>query len=347
MTWTRWAGVGLIAVGAASAMAMAGISSAPASAGAGTRAATASPVSGDVIAGPGRVEPASEEVDVAPELSGRLALVAVEEGDVVRAGDVLARLASDEYEAAVRAAEARLALAIAERDRLVNGARPEERREAQAVATQAEAALDHARLEAERHRRLFAAGVIPREQLDRAERDWRVAEGRRAETAERLAAIDSDARVDERARADAAVRLAQASVAEARALLAKTVVRAPIDGVVLRRHKRTGESVSLEGPAAAVVTVADTRTLCVRVDVDERDVAALTVGQRAWVTAPAYGETRFAGRVIRVGAMLGRKTVRTDEPTEKADTKVLETLVELEPGTRLPVGLRVDAFLER
>ncbi|MDH4066951.1 MAG: HlyD family efflux transporter periplasmic adaptor subunit [Acidobacteriota bacterium] len=346
MTRTRWTMAGVAAVGVASVVMLARAGSAapdpprPEAQHAGARA------TGGIIAGPGRVEPVSEEVDVAFELSGKLALVEVEEGDRVRTGDVLARLESEEYEARLRAAEARLAVAEAERLRLTNGARPEERREAAAVSAQADAALVHARLEVDRGRRLFEAGVIPREQLDRVERDWRVAGARQAETAERLAAIDSDARADELARADAGVRLARASVAEARALVRKTVLRAPIDGVVLRRHKQTGESVSLEGPSSTVVTVADTRTLRVRVDVDERDVAALGLGQPAWVTARAYGETRFPGRVVRIGQMLGRKTVHTDEPMEKVDTKVLETLIELEPGTKLPVGLRVDAFIE-
>jgi hypothetical protein len=45
--------------------------------------------------------------------------------------------------------------------------------------------------------------------------------------------------------------------------------------------------------------------------------------------------------------MLGKKNVRTDEPTERIDTKVLETLVELDDGTELPLGLRVQAFLLR
>jgi multidrug resistance efflux pump len=216
-----------------------------------------------------------------------------------------------------------------------------------AVAAQAEAALEHARIEVERNRRLYEAGVIARDDLDRAERDWRVASARQTETAERLATVDADARADELARADANVALARATLAEARAVLAKTTVLAPISGVVLRRHKQAGESVSVDSPTAAIVTVADTRTLRVRVDVDERDVAEVHVGQQAWVTADAYGDTKFTGRVIRVGGMLGRKNVRTDEPSEKVDTKVLETLVELDPGTRLPVGLRVDAFLAR
>jgi HlyD family secretion protein len=49
--------------------------------------------------------------------------------------------------------------------------------------------------------------------------------------------------------------------------------------------------------------------------------------------------------VVRVGQQLGPKNVRTDEPAEKVDTKILETLVELAPGAPLPDGLRVDAFI--
>jgi hypothetical protein len=64
------------------------------------------------------------------------------------------------------------------------------------------------------------------------------------------------------------------------------------------------------------------------------------------VTADAYGKQRFTGHVIRVGNELGRKNIRTDEPTEKVDTKILETLVQLDPCIQLPVGLRVDAYIK-
>ncbi len=299
-----------------------------------------------VVAGPGRVEPISEEIEVSAELPGRIVEVLVDEGDAVVAGQLLAQLESRDFDARVAAARARLAAAEADRLRLVNGARVEERREATAVAAQAEASLEHARLEVERHRRLFEEGVVARETWERAERDWQVATARRLETAERAATVDAEARADELARADANVALARASLAEALALHAKTDVRSPIDGIVLRRHRQPGESVSLERPLP-IVTVADTRVLRVRVEVDEKDVATLDVGQPASVTAAAYGDRRFTGRVIRIGQMLGRKQIRTDDPTERVDTKVLEVLVELDAGQTLPVGLRVDAFIER
>jgi HlyD family secretion protein len=79
--------------------------------------------------------------------------------------------------------------------------------------------------------------------------------------------------------------------------------------------------------------------------VDETDVSKVRVGQKAYVTVDAFGKQRFWGHVVRVGEQLGPKNVRTDEPTERVDKKILETLVELDRGAQLPMGLRVDAFI--
>ena len=133
---------------------------------------------------------------------------------------------------------------------------------------------------------------------------------------------------------------------EARAVLDKTYIRAPIGGTVLRKYHRAGESVSNSSVNLdPVFTIGDKRALRVRMDVDEADVSKLTLGQPAYVTADAFGGQKFYGHVVRIGQELGRKNVRTDEPTEHVDTKILETLLELEPGTELPVGLRVNAYI--
>ena len=115
---------------------------------------------------------------------------------------------------------------------------------------------------------------------------------------------------------------------------------------MLRKHHREGESVSNSTSAPdPIFTIGDKSALRVRVDVDEADVSKLSAGQRAYVTAEAYGDRRFAGHVVRIGEELGRKNVRTDEPTERVDMKILETLVELDNGVELPIGLRVNAYI--
>ena len=128
-------------------------------------------------------------------------------------------------------------------------------------------------------------------------------------------------------------------------MLEKTRIRAPIDGIILRRHLRAGESLAVSPTPTAIVSMADVSQLRVRMDVDETDIADVRVGQRAWVTADAFGARRFAGHVVRVGSMLGRKNVQTDAPAERQDNKVLETLIALDPGHPLRVGLRVDAYI--
>ena len=115
---------------------------------------------------------------------------------------------------------------------------------------------------------------------------------------------------------------------------------------MLRKHHREGESVSNSTSAPdPIFTIGDKSALRVRVDVDEADVSKLSMGQRAYVTADAYGDQRFPGHVVRIGEELGRKNVRTDEPTERVDMKILETLVELDKGVELPIGLRVNAYI--
>lgn len=303
---------------------------------------TANTTVGAFIVAPGKVEATSEDIDLGFEIPGRIEAVLVEEGDRVTEGQVLARLDDSVQQAARASAVARLAMARAERDRVVNGARTEERREADAARAQAQVAFDQARLEADRRRNLFTDGVIAREEFERAERDERLAKARLDETTERARTVQADARTDERARAEAAVALAQAQIAEVDAQLSKTTLRAPQDGVVVRRYRRTGETISFDRRETLVFTMANPDTLRVRVDVDETEISRVSVGQPVEITADAYGDRVFRGVVSRVSTALGRKTITTDDPSERADTKVLEVLADLEPGTDLPMGLRVD-----
>jgi HlyD family secretion protein len=292
----------------------------------------------------GRVEPISEEIKVGSSLGGKLAAVLVEEGDVVRKGQTLAVLDNGDFRARVSVAEAQVRQAEAALRRVLNGSRQQERREALAAVRAAEAVLENARAERDRRLSLFASGDLSRSDADRAEREFQVAQARAEEARERHAFIDADAREEDRARAEADVAYARARLAEAKAMLDRTIIRSPISGVVLRKHLRAGEAVP-DGAEAPIVTVGDNRVLRVRAEIDETDVAKVRLGQSAYVTADAYGKQRFWGRVVRLGMLVGKKQVRTDRPSERVDTKVLEALIELEPGQTLPAGLRVDVFI--
>lgn len=299
-----------------------------------------------LVAGPGRVEPSSEDIKLGSELSGKLKSVNVEEGDAIHRGQVLAVLENADYYAQVLAAEADVAARQADLRKVVNGARNQERSEAFSSVRAAEAVMNNAQAEMARRQKLWAAGVTSREELDRYTREYDVARARYQEAAEHHSLVDDRAREEDRSLAEANLRLAQARLEEARARFAKTFIVSPIDGTVLRKHHRNGESVSNSATAPdPILTVGDKDVLRVRIDVDETEVSQVRVGQRAYVSADAFAGKKFWGRVVRVGEQLGRKNIRTDEPAERVDTKILETLVELDKGVQLPVGLRVDAFI--
>ncbi len=298
----------------------------------------------EVVCAAGRVEPVTEEVKIGSQISGVLRRVPVEEGQRLRRGEVIATLENADFAARVLEAEAAVAQRQAALERIVNGAREQERREAAAAVDEAEAVLADASAEMARRQALFLTGDVSQSDRERAEREYQVAEARLAQASQRYAFVDAPARPDDRARAEADLAHAQAQQLEARALLEKTIVRAPFDGTVLKRFRKAGETVTDRGDTP-IVSFGDDSRLRVRVDVDETDVGKAHVGDRAWFTAQAFGSRKFWGRVIRIGHELGKKNVETDRPNEKIDTKVLETLVELDGHPPLPSGLRVDSFI--
>jgi HlyD family secretion protein len=312
--------------------------------GSATPVAKPEPASPELVAAPGVVEPVSQQIDLSFDLNGIIRQIPVKEGDRIRRGQVLAQLEDEDYRARVAEAEAQLRLKEAAFERVKNGAREQERLQAQAAVQQAEAVKQNACVERDRTRALYQAGTISREQRDSAEQACGVAMAQMEQAHQHSALVDAPPRPEDYAQAAADADLARGQLEEARAMLAKTVLRSPIDGIVLRKRLRTGESVSALTPTP-VITVGDTSVLRVRVEVDEADAARVHIGQQAWVSAQAYGAKKFPGRVIRVGEVLGRKEIHTDDPAERVDIKVLECLVQLSPGTQLPIGLRVDTFI--
>lgn len=303
------------------------------------------PLPNPLVMAAGRVEPVSEEVRLGLALTGKLEAVLVDEGDPVHQGQVLARLERADLQSRVAEAEANVLLKQAELTRLLNGARLEERREAEAAVRGAEAVVEQARYDLNRYRTLSNKGWTSQDSLEKAQRDHAVAVARLAAAREHLALVAATAREDERDRAEADLALARARLEEARAVLAKAEIKSPINGIVLRKHRRAGEMIS-ESQDMPILSIGDISVLRVRAEVDETDIARLQVNQPAWVRADTFGEARFTGRVVKLGTMVGNKRVYTDQPTERLDNKVLEVLIELDGQPPLPVGLRVDAFID-
>jgi HlyD family secretion protein len=297
-----------------------------------------------LIAALGRVEPVSEEIRIAAAMTGRLAEVLLDEGDPVQQGQIVARLENADHAARVQAAEANVRIAQAALERVINGARQSEREAAAAAVREAEAVLARAERTVTRQEGLAEKHAASAQDLDNARSDLDVARAQLARTRANLAVVDSPARADEQAKAEAEVALARAQLAEARAYYEKSFVRSPINGTVLRRIRRAGEQVTEMGDTP-ILSIGDLAHLRVRAEVDEADIGLLRLGQHAFIEAQALGKRKVTGTVGRIGNLMGRKQIVSDEPAERKDSRVLDVTIDLEPGVSLPVGLRVDTYI--
>jgi HlyD family secretion protein len=289
----------------------------------------------------GAIEATSVEVSF--KVPGRLKQRLVDEGELVRSGQLVARLEDDELkeERGSRAADLRATkAAVAD---LEAGSRKEE-------IAQAEAALARTRAEAERYARdaarmeaLFKREVIPLKDLDaaRSGRDASAAAVREAEERLRLLRIGPrpDAVRQARARSEAAG--SALSLAETR--LSQSVLYAPQAGVVLAKHAEPGEMLA---PGAPVITVGKLDEVWLRGYIPESELGRVKVGQLARVTTDTWPGRVFDGRIsfISSEAEFTPKNVQTEKERVKLVYRIKITLAN--PKMELKPGMPADAVIE-
>lgn len=223
---------------------------------------------------------AKAQVDVSSEVAGRVAVVNVEVGDVVKVGDLLFSLDGEQLRNAVEQIGAALAAA-------------------EALLARADVGVKEAERAVERDQKLADKGVVTDDVLKLGE--------------SRLAGARAD-----RAQANANVERARIDLNRAKDALRRAKVTAPQAGTVVAVGVEVGRVVSSTtglsaspdaslglgiGGVSAPVVIADLSELMVRLDVDELDVARLRVGQRAVVRAQGIKSAEFEGTVERVGLM--------------------------------------------
>jgi HlyD family secretion protein len=275
------------------------------------------PATGEV-GGAGAIEPLDRPLALAPEVSGVVAEVLVVEGQTVTADQELVRLRDATVRADADAARAEARVAASERSAA--------RADADAAAARAEIS----RAAAERSTALLARSATTPEEHERAQR---------TRDADAATARSASARAEQ---AEARVRAAEARAASADARVAQLTVRAPIAGEILQVLVRPGEAAS---PQAGLLVMGDTSRLRARIDVNERDAAALRVGLPARVRVEGSTED-LSGIVVEVARRVGRKNVRTEDPTDRQDVRFVETVVELDAAPRVPVGIRVSGYVK-
>lgn len=258
-------------------------------------------------------------VQVGSQVSGKIKELLADFNSVVKAGDLIARIDSDTFEARARQAEAEVAVAKANvimqeagRERakadLSNAYATASAAEAQVAAMTAvltEAARDLARKEP-----LFSRGVISSSDVERSRSARDQAQARLAEARAQIKAqaAQIEARIAAEHMADAQVETAKAQVTQreaalfaARIDLENTFIRSPVQGTVISRSVDIGQTVAASLQAPVLFTIAqDLREMQVEVSVDEADIGRVVEGQSTVFTVDAFPGREFGGRVEQV-----------------------------------------------
>jgi HlyD family secretion protein len=272
-----------------------------------------------------------KRVEVKSRVAGQLAHLAVDEGDQVKQGQLIAELDVPELEAQRDQVKAQLAAARArldqarlsyDLDRELIESQVDQAgahlRSARAALNEADTRLHDAERVHENKRRLFEmGGYVSQNDVDSTKAALDLAVQQRRSAQERVREQQAAAAIAEARRAEcklsesrvaeaeASLRQVRDSLAEIEARLRDAVIRAPCSGTVIARHNREGElitAVSYYGAGAPIVTIGDLSTMLVKVNLNEVDVDHVGLGQQVKIKVDALPRRIYEGRLTRISS---------------------------------------------
>jgi HlyD family secretion protein len=246
------------------------------------------------VSASGTVQPVTE-VKLAPEVSGEIRELLVEDGDSVVRGQLLVKIRPDTWLSQLQRAEASL---NQQRANLVA---------AEAALARAQATFERARQEFERQQKLWNEKVISEAEWQLAQQNFKVAENDLKSARQQVEA------------AKYIVRSSEATVNEARENVRLTSVVAPMNGIVSKLNVKKGERVvgTAQMQGTEMMRIADLSKMEVRVNVNENDIVRVHIGDSAIVDVDAYANTgrKFKGIVTHI-ANTAKDKVSADAITE-------------------------------
>lgn len=277
----------------------------------------------------------ADTTEVSPQIDGYVVEVLVRDNQRVEAGQVLIRLDDADARANLAQAEANLAAlqagvqnvdARAEQEQAVIASRA-------AAVTQAQAQADLARQQVARYGRLAEQGWVSQQRIETEQAGVRTAQASVAEAQAALVAEQRAAGVlgSTRSQSVASVQQAQAAVDKARIALERTVIRAPVAGVVGARGVRVGQYVRPGGQILSIVPLGDTYVVA---NFKETQMDRLRLGQTVEISADAFPGQHLTGHIDSFAPATGSEFALI--PIENATgnfTKITQ---------RVPVRIRVD-----
>ncbi|QEH32304.1 Macrolide export protein MacA [Aquisphaera giovannonii] len=282
------------------------------------------------------------QVNLAFKVDGRIQALAVDEGDAVKAGSVIASLDRRYFDDEVRTAKARRDALAATLARLEHGSRPEEIAQARALVDQRAAEVHRAQVDFRRSENLLERQSVSRQEYDHDEAAAREAVAQLAYAREALRLAEIGPRVEDIANARAQLAEADAELVRIDRRLADSRLIAPGDGVILTRAREVGAIVQ---PGEVVFTLTLATPVWVRTYIDEPDLGDVRPGAEVEVVTDSRPSSPCRGHVgyISPTAEFTPKTVETPELRTQLVYRVRVVVDNPDGGLRqgMPVTVRL------
>lgn len=284
----------------------------------------------------------AHESQVSFKVAGRVVELPVDEGQVLKPGDLVARIDKDDYRQQVSVDEAtthvrnlQLALGLA-------GSRPQDIEAARQAVIDAQADLEQKQKDFRRYDALYEKDEVSAQTRDQAATSATRAEANVARAQENYNKFVEGTRKEELDVDRATLRQARESLDMSRIRLRYTDLRAPFGGVILVRQAELGEVVS---PGTPIISLADLNHLWVRVYVPETDLGRLHWGQEVAVRTDTYPGKTYRGRISLISseAEFTPKSVQTER---ERITLVYRVKADVEnPNYELKPGMPADVYI--
>ncbi|MFM2047761.1 MAG: hypothetical protein RI955_307 [Bacteroidota bacterium] len=256
----------------------------------------------ETVSASGKIYPV-EEVKISPDVPGEVKELYVKEGDIVKAGQLLARINPEIYQSNV--------------DRTVAALNATKANAASSKATlkQIQAQLEKAEADMKRQKKLYDEKVISEQDFLSASTTYKNLQAQLEAAKENISAADFN------------INSAVANVKETNENLSKTTIIAPMGGTVTQLNIEKGERVvgTSQMAGTEMMRIANLDAMEVRIDISESDVVKIHVGDSAHIKVDAYGNKEFVGMVTQVAN--ASKSSSSNGSIDQATTFTVKILI--------------------
>jgi HlyD family secretion protein len=259
----------------------------------------------ETVSASGKIFPETE-VKISSDVSGEIIELYVKEGDSVTVGQILAKIKPDEYQSLVEQGEASVSTARSQREissSNVSGSSAQIE-QMKADKRRLESQVEVARNTHQRNDKLYKDGIISTAEFETSLNNLKAAESALAVGEATLRSAESSlSSAKENVRvAEFGINSANARLKELRTSLQKTIITAPVSGIVSKLNVEKGERVvgTLQMAGTEMMRIANLQSMEVQVEVSENDILKVSLNDQADIEVDAYLGRMMKGKVTEI-----------------------------------------------